>query len=46
MELTRAAALGIPIVATRRAAGFVDVDAIEPGDTAGLIAAVDRLLPA
>jgi hypothetical protein len=45
-ELGRAAALGIPIVATRRAAGFVDVDAIEPGDAAGLIAAVDRQLSA
>jgi hypothetical protein len=45
-ELAAAAARGIPIVATGRAAGFLDVHSIEPGDSAALIAAVDRLLPA
>jgi hypothetical protein len=50
-ELALAAARGIPIVATRRAAGFVDLDAagavaVEPGDVAALVAAVAARLPA
>ncbi|HWM85879.1 MAG TPA: hypothetical protein VNO33_08570 [Kofleriaceae bacterium] len=43
-ELARAAGLGIPIVATRRAAADLDVHLIDPGDVGGLIAAADRLL--
>jgi hypothetical protein len=45
-ELARAARLGIPIVATTRAAGFLDVHTVEAGDADGLIAAVDSLIAA
>jgi hypothetical protein len=45
-ELARAARLDIPIVATSRAAGFLDVHTVHPGDGDGLIAAVDSLLAA
>jgi hypothetical protein len=47
-EVARAAALGVPVVATRRAAGAVDLTTagaeIEPHDAAGLHAAVLRVL--
>jgi hypothetical protein len=44
-ELAAAAARGVPIIATTRAAGFRDVQTVEPGDAPGLITAVGRLLP-
>ena len=43
-ELARAARRGLPIIATGRAAGFLEPYAVEPGDGAGLVATVDRLL--
>ncbi|WP_394843481.1 hypothetical protein LZC95_41345 [Pendulispora brunnea] len=46
-EVLRAARLGVPVVATQRAAGFVHLAAagveIAPGDAAGLAAALDML---
>jgi hypothetical protein len=47
-ELAIAAARGIPIVATRRASGFIDLESegeeIQPGDAPALGQAIDRLL--
>ena len=47
-EISLAAGLGIPIVATERAAGMVDLDkvgvAIDPGDVEGLVAAITLML--
>ncbi len=40
VEVRQAAALGIPVVATRRAAGFAQVKVVEPGDVEALVAAV------
>ncbi|WP_394851084.1 hypothetical protein [Pendulispora rubella] len=46
-EVARAAWLGVPVVATHRAAGFIDLAVagveIAPGDAAGLAAALDML---
>jgi len=46
-EIARAVRQGVPVVATRRAAGFVDLAAagieIAPGHAAGLAAALDEL---
>ena len=47
-EVPRAAVLGIPLIATRRAAGPVDLltagAEVEPFDVEGLIAAIRRVL--
>lgn len=40
-QLARAAALGVPIVATDRAAGFVDATLVPVGDIAALASALD-----
>jgi hypothetical protein len=49
-EVPRAAARGVPVVATRRAAGPVDLGTagaeVEPFDVAGLVAALRRVLGA
>jgi hypothetical protein len=44
-EVSRAAAAGIPVVATRRAAGFLDLDEVALGDADGLRAAAERARP-
>lgn len=43
-ELAAAARRDIPIVATTRASGVLDAHTIQPGDSAGLVAAVNRVL--
>lgn len=43
-EVAAARAADIPVIATARAAGFSDIIAVEPGDTAALIAAVDHIV--
>jgi hypothetical protein len=49
-ELPHAAFRGIPIVATSRAAGVIDLDqagaSVEPGDADGLVSAVQKVLAA
>jgi hypothetical protein len=45
IEVLVAEAAGIPVIGTRRAAGFASLAAeVAPGDVAGLRAAIDRLL--
>jgi glycosyltransferase involved in cell wall biosynthesis len=44
-EVARAAAAGLPVVATHRAAGFLDLDEVAPGDADGLRAAAERARP-
>jgi len=44
-ELRRAAAAGVPAIATHRAAGWLDLTEIPPGDAAALRAAAQRALP-
>jgi hypothetical protein len=45
VEVLVAEAAGIPVIGTRRAAGFAPLAAeVAPGDAAGLRAAIDRLL--
>lgn len=43
VEVRRAAELGIPVVATRRAAGFVKAKWVEPGDVESLALAVQGI---